>query len=141
LNVLIYGSRIIGNRIRFISGLDEAEIIYYTQKVIRPKDLKSLRSLRGIDLAIVDTTETGAEQVCNYMGKIRKIALALLVGGGKIDWEALRNCPAVAYISKDAEDLVFTSDIKRVISRIRNLNDIYRTEKEVTVKNLRLVME
>ena len=112
-----------------------------TENVAGPKDLRLLRNVTNIDLAIVDMEKTGAEQVCIYLGRVRKIALALLVHERNTDWEGLISCPFVVYLPKDAEDSVLASAIKTVISHTSTLDDIYRTEKELTVKTLRLAVD
>lgn len=139
--VLIYGSENVSNRIKLLLDSSDVEIISVAEKITRPKDLKLLRKLKDIDLAIVDIEEIGAVQACSYLGRVRKIALALLASDGNMDWEELINYPIAAYIPKDAEDQVLASDIDRIISRVRSSNEIYRTEREVTVRTLRLAME
>lgn len=138
---LVYGSENVSNRIKLLLDSSDVEIIAMTEKITRPKDLKLLRKLRDIDLAIVDIEETGAVQACSYLGRVRKIALALLAGEGDTNWEEVINYPVVAYIPKDAEDQVVASDIKRIISRIRSSSEISRTEREVTVRTLQFAME
>ena len=138
--VLVYGSDIVSNRVKQLLNSNDVEIITVTDKITRPKDLNLLRKLRNIDLAIVDINETGAEKACSYLGRVRQISLALLVDDLNTNWEQLISYPVSAYLPKDAEDSVLASDIKRVISRIRITSEISRTEREVTVKNLELVM-
>ena len=117
MNVLLYGPRDEGNRIKLIFDPSEVEIIYLTQKITRPRDLRSLRNLRDIDLAIVDSAEIGAKQVCNYLAKVRRIVVALLVDGGYEEWAEWTHYPVLAYISKVAGDEELAARIKSVISR------------------------
>jgi len=120
LNVLLYGSRITGSRIRLVFDPGEIEIIYYTQKISKPSDLRSLRKLRDIDLAIVDATEIGAKQACNYLAKVRRIAVALLVNEEHRDWDEWKDYPVFAYIPGASGDQELAARIKSVISRRRS---------------------
>ncbi|OGN88631.1 MAG: hypothetical protein A2158_06955 [Chloroflexi bacterium RBG_13_46_14] len=124
MNVLVYGSIDEGKRIKLIFGSGDVEIIYLTQKITRPRDLKSLRNLRDIDLAIVDAAETGAKQVCNYLAKVRRIVVALLVDGRYEEWVEWIHYPVLAYISKVAGDEELAARIKSVISRARSSSNI-----------------
>lgn len=101
----------------------EVEIINVTQKITKPRDLRLLRNLRDIELAIVDATEIGAKQVCNYLARVRRIVVALLVDGGNTEWGELRHYPVVAYIPKAAGDREFASRIKSVIPRTPSSGD------------------
>ena len=136
--ILIYGSENISNRIKLVLDSSDVEIIAIDEKITRPKDLKLLRKLKDIDLAIVDIEEIGAIQTCSYLGRVRKIALALLTDEVNTDWEKLISYPVIAYIPKDAEDQVLASDIRRILSRIRISSEVSRTEREVTLRTLQL---
>lgn len=139
MTVLVYGSEDISSRIKLLFDSSDIEIVTITEKITRPKDMSLLRKLRNIDLAIVDVNETGAEKACKYLGRMRKITIALLVDEGNTDWEEVKNYPVFAYIPKDVEDQEFTSHIERIIARIRT-SDFYLTEEEERHKELGLVL-
>ena len=117
LNVLFYGSKDEADRIKIVFDSGEIDIISITQEITRPRDLRSLRNLKDIALAIVDAAETGAKQVCNYLAKVRRMGVALLVSGGYEEWEEWTHYPVLAYIPKMAGDKELAARIKSVISR------------------------
>jgi hypothetical protein len=123
LNVLLYGPKHEGDRIKLVFGPSEVEIIYLTHKITKPRDLRSLRNLRGIDLAIVDAAETGAKQVCNYLAKVRRMGVALLVNGEYEKWLEWAHYPVLAYIPKVAGDKELAARIKTFISCTRRSSD------------------
>ena len=69
LNFFLYASRDKGDRIKLLFEPDEIEIIYIKQKITRPRDVRLLRNLRDIDLAIVDPTllSTTTEQDADHL--------------------------------------------------------------------------
>lgn len=117
MNVLVYGSEIVSSRIKLMLDCSEVDIINVTQKITKPRDLRLLGNLRDIELAIVDATEIGAKQVCNYLARVRRIVVALLIDVGNAEWGEWGHYPVVAYIPKTAGDREFASRIKRAISR------------------------
>lgn len=123
LTIVLYGSRDEGDRIKLVSHPSEVEIIYLTQTINEARDLMSLENLRDIDLAIVDSAETGAKQVCNYFARVRRMGVALLVNGGYEDWAEWTHYPVLAYISKTAGDKELAARIRSFISRTRSSSD------------------
>jgi hypothetical protein len=123
LNVFLYGSRDEGDRIKVVFDPSEIEIVYLKQKITRPRDLRLLRNLRGIDLAIVDAVETGAKQVCNYLAGVRRVDVALLVNGDYEQWSEWTHYPVLAYIPKAAGDKELAARVRSLISRTRSSRD------------------
>jgi hypothetical protein len=123
LNVLLYGSRDEGDRIKLVFDPGEVEIVYLKQQITGPRDLRLLRNLRGRDLAIVDAAEAGAKQVCNYLARVRRMGVALLVNGEYEEWSEWTYYPVFAYISKVAGDKELAARIRSAILRTRISSD------------------
>lgn len=117
LNVLLYGSKDEMDRIKLIFDPGEIETIYLKHKITELRDLRLLRNLSGIDLAIVDAFETGAKQVCNYLARVRRMGVALLVNGGYEEWAEWTHYPVLAYIPKVAGDRELAARIRSFICR------------------------
>jgi hypothetical protein len=124
LSLLLYASRDEADRIKLVFDPSEIEIIYPTQKVCEPRDLMSLGDLRDIDVAIVDATETGAKQVCNYLARVRRMGVALLVNGGYEEWAEWTHYPVLAYIPKAAGDKELAARIRSFLCRTCSSSDI-----------------
>ena len=123
MTVIVYGSEIVDSRIKRLINSSDIEIVTIMEKITRPKDLKLLRKLRNIDLAIVDAAETGAKQVCNYLTGVRRVNVALLVNGEYERWSEWTHYPVLAYIPKAAGDKELAARVRSFISRTRSSSD------------------
>jgi len=118
MRVLIYGREEVVSRVKPLLDEFDIEIVQCFNEQIS-QDLPGFReNLNEVDLAILDTNETGSEMVINHLQCLRSIPVALLIDREMADWERLGSYEACWYIPHNAGELELACRLKKAISGI-----------------------